>query len=425
MRTGFGAIGLSMLVSALVGCGTSPGSTPAGTFTVNPTSDTGGAVGDTAGTAQDTGGTVDAGPVDTAPKDTLPPVDTQPTPDTAPPQDTAQPVEIEQDTAKPDTATEPDTGPLKGCSFEAFIGATGLECESGQTCVGNQGQCSGKVQGLCKVKVIQCPDIDKPVCGCNDSDYKNACEAQKAGVTVKYDGKCGGAPVACAGTTGVVCPKSFTCDVLLCDATAAGTCTAVPQGDCPVGGVPECGCDNKEYPNACYRLKAQVGRKNKGSCPTSGQDPCKIGPAGKPTKCPDNHFCKLHGNNPVDCTGDGECTPVPQVCDGSVAPVCGCDFNTYGNPCLMAKMSVSTKSAGKCGGGAGGCKEGQGTCPGGQYCGVPLGQCGVQGVCIPKPAASQCTPDVDLVCGCNGVTYSNAGCAAVAGVIVKSKGKCP
>jgi len=412
------------LIGAL-GCGSSGASNSGGTFTSNPSaSSSGGDIGGTSGgdtAAADTGatdagttsssGAADTGPVDTGPPDTGP-VDTGPE-DTGP-----------EDTGPVD-AGKPDTGPVKTCEFDSFIGPTGLECESGQVCVGNQGQCSGKVQGICKPKIVQCPDIKAAVCGCDDNDYKNACEAQKSGATLKSNGKCGGAPVACGGKTGVVCPKDFTCDVTTCDPGASGICVPLPQGSCPVTGIPECGCDGKEYPNSCFRLKAQTALKNKGSCPTAGTDPCKIGPAGKPTKCPANHYCKLNINNPVDCTGDGECTPIPQSCAGVVQEVCGCDFTTYGNPCLMAKQSVSMKSPGKCGGGSGDCVEGKGTCPVGMYCGVPLGSCGAKGVCINKPAAAQCTPDVDLVCGCNGTTYSNAGCAAVAGVIVKNKGKCP
>jgi hypothetical protein len=413
---------VGVLALSLVACGSNTPKGSGGTFTPLSTSDgnggdlssSGGGVADAGddldagGTGDDTSTSADTGPADIEPADTG-------TPDTGP----ATPVDV---------AGEQDTGPVnvKPCTFDAFIGATGLECGGALVCVGNQGQCKGKVQGICKPKIVQCPKIKSPVCGCNDQTFDNACIPQKDGVTIKHGGKCGGAPTACGGTTGVICPADFVCDVTSCDKTASGLCIAQPQGQCPPGGIPECGCDGQEYANACVRLKAKVPLMQKGSCPTTGTIACKIGPAGKILKpCPDGQFCKLNLNNPIPCTGDGTCAIIPKSCDPAKNEVCGCNFQTYNNACELAKAAISLKGSGQCGGNAGGCTEGKNECPVGTYCGVQQGKCGDKGICINKPPAAQCTPDVKLVCGCDGKTHSNAGCAATKGVIVKFSGKCP
>lgn len=64
-----------------------------------------------------------------------------------------------------------------------------------------------------------------------------------------------------------------------------------------------------------------------------------------------------------------------------------------------------------------------GLCPGDQdYCQKPTGQCAEFGICMPIP--SVCSPEVDRVCGCDGVTYGNACVAAANGVSIEGLGAC-
>ena len=414
----------------LAGCGNSVPVNGNPGFNPGVNNDANGEVGPAQDTAPavtpvtDAGGPVDSGVADSAVVD-------------------AGPVDSGVVDAGPADSGVKDSGPKdtadsnKPCSFTGEIGATGLECIPGESCLPFVGTCSGKVDGLCKKLNAVCPTQTNAVCGCDGNTYINVCEAQKVGMIIKGGGKCAQQVLTpCGGKTGGTCPMGQTCDIDGCEKDASGFCYAEPDGgQCPNGGVSECGCDSKTYPNGCYRRMAGVPKQNLGACFITEYQPCMIGPAGKEVQpCSDGKYCQIEPGNPDPCVGKGECKPIPPVCDKTNAPVCSCggfskilnDFypsSTYTNACELAKTGIGMKSAGACGGGDGSCTEGKGDCLAGQYCGVDLGKCGTKGICIKKPDPP-CPNAVALVCGCDGKTYSNAGCAAEAGMIVSHNGPC-
>jgi hypothetical protein len=86
-------------------------------------------------------------------------------------------------------AIEPEPTDPERCG-----GFVGRKCpEEQQYCdFGSTGQCgAADGQGVCKTKPERCPEIFKPVCGCDGKTYGNACEAARAGASVEYEGKCG------------------------------------------------------------------------------------------------------------------------------------------------------------------------------------------------------------------------------------------
>lgn len=142
--------------------------------------------------------------------------------------------------------------------------------------------------------------------------------------------------------------------------------------------------------------------------------------------CPTGQYCSYAADAMCGAADQmGTCAPIPEACTAEVAPVCGCDDQTYGNACEAAAAGVSVIHDGACEV-ACGARAGD-TCSADEYCKFELSEvCGradAQGVCAPRPQV--CTAQFDPVCGCDNQTYSNTCAAAAAGVGVLAEGACP
>jgi hypothetical protein len=143
--------------------------------------------------------------------------------------------------------------------------ASGTQCKSDADCGDPKkfchkvtGKCDGP--GTCAERPEICPFIYFPVCGCDGRTYGNACDAFRAGVSVRANGAC---PTNCS--TNKDCKQGDFCAKPVGGCSQRGRCAPRPE-KCIEIFDPVCGCDGKTYGNGCFAAANGTGVAHQGAC---------------------------------------------------------------------------------------------------------------------------------------------------------------
>lgn len=301
-------------------------------------------------------------------------------------------------------ACEDDPPPVDGCT-------TNDDCDIESYCSTEDGECDEV--GECRPRPEICIALFDPVCGCDGQTYSNSCVAASRGVSVDHVGECENEPQGCKDNGD--CPRGTYCRSEEGECDEVGECVDRPDA-CARIFDPVCGCDGQTYSNAC------VAASNGISVDYAGE--CRVEP---PAGCETNRDCdaiEYCAKGPASCDGVGECAARPRACPRIFDPVCGCDGVTYSNSCVAASSGVNVDYAGECRvepPPPAGCETNR-DCDAVSYCNKDTGDCDGVGECVALPRF--CTREFRPVCGCDGVTYSNACVAASNGVSIDHVGAC-
>jgi hypothetical protein len=157
--------------------------------------------------------------------------------------------------------------------------------------------------------------------------------------------------------------------------------------------------------------------------------------------CPEGEYCELSYGGTCGVHGRGVCERVREDCYGNVEVVCGCDGQTYRNPCAAQAAGASVAQAGVCPGEVTVCggETGAACSVPGMFCRYPVGEtpelsCGTSGEtgecsfanehCFLLSHTSGRIGIRPQVCGCDDVTYFSACEAEQAGVSIKKYERC-
>ncbi len=300
-------------------------------------------------------------------------------------------------------------------------------CEEIGTCIGDEDcdasefcafddvedpglRCGRGGRGRCTAPAQSCPPGFDPVCGCDDQTYDNACLAAQAGVTIWLPGACP-PRIRCNGPD--ECPEDMFCE---CDGQSCGYNRCLPSpAACPIEPDPVCDCQGTTHLNDCFRQVA-------GAC-QARDEPCEptIALCRSANDCQPGQACLFEEGVCQELGAEGFCVEVPESCTDALAPVCGCDGQTYDNACLALQAGISLDAQGPCPDNPQACQS-DAQCPEGSFCECARGVCSSAGQCIPLP--TQCPGDIDPVCGCDGQTYDNDCLRQQGGTCVVHLGDC-
>ncbi len=261
---------------------------------------------------------------------------------------------------------------------------------SGDTCAATEycelvAECGGDdTGGVCMPRPAACGAVLIPVCGCDNTTYGNACEANRAGVSVMYVGACGACvpSVRVTPTSGLItdetgstasftlslnCPPAADVSISLASSdesegtvsfasatftssnwatpvvvTVTGVADSIVDGPQGYTIVTAPAISADEVYNGMDAVDVSVTNNDIDTYICGGE-------AG--LACPDSTYYCAYSSTSV-CGGgdfDGVCMRRPTDCPDLFDPVCGCDNNTYPSRCDANAMGFDVRSEGACG----------------------------------------------------------------------------
>jgi len=217
--------------------------------------------------------------------------------------------------------------------------------------------------------------------------------------------------------TGDPCSTNDECDAGYCahnvgECSSIGTCKDLPLG-CTKDLRPVCGCDGRNYSNQCLAAANRTSVDYTGWC--LDQFDCESN-----SDCSNNgtSYCSKDDSS---CASQGICLSLPLICTTQYDPVCGCDGQSYSNPCTAKTNGTNVDYFGECTPYTK-CLE-NADCGQNDFCLKDQGVCRVGiGECLEKPTL--CSMEYDPVCGCDNVTYSNMCMLFKSGMSLSHKDVC-
>lgn len=270
-------------------------------------------------------------------------------------------------------------------------------CPEGQLCRGDEHRT------VCVTAT--CTDSYSPVCGMDGNTYGNACLAALHRKGTLYVGVCG----RCGSSLSHSCSSFEFCDLDSgsCDAASAeGNCQPAPAA-CPPGGEPVCGCDGQTYGNDCLRRMARVSLASAG--------PCLVKPA---TALPAPPAKGRTVTAPPAPPAKGRTVNAPPAPPVEPPPVTVPSAQAWASPELEEqRLGNSSRLPGK------ECLSNE-DCEEDHYCAKAIRDCAGSGTCRPRGTSPDGCGPKQMVCGCDGVTYTNACWAAAAGQSLRCTDEC-
>ncbi len=235
----------------------------------------------------------------------------------------------------------------------------------------------------------ECPLLIAPVCGCDGITYANECYAQNAGLTYFTEGPCGF--ILCAdeidpvcGSNGVTYPNACYADFAGVEFTA-GACVQ----DCSTAG---CGIESAEDLPWLQDLMSNSDACTAVVYDYQGSEVILI------SNSLEAQSVDAPAYSVYDCEGTFICLYSGETSEQDWCTFQGIDVADFLNPRILENNGCS------------------------QLADLPNIDSCIDECLIDLDAF--CTAEFDPVCGCDGVTYSNACSASVSGVISWNDGPC-